>query len=47
MSEFTKAMTEYRLGYSKDEIQDLFDLFDVNKDGTLSYDEFLRAIQVN
>ena len=43
--EFTKAMTDYMLGFSQAEISALFSYFDVDNSGTLSYDEFLRSIR--
>lgn len=43
--EFTKAMTDYMLGFSQAEISALFSYFDVDSSGTISYDEFLRSIR--
>ena len=46
MSEFRKAMRDYQLGFSDAEIETLYKKFDINKDGTINYDEFLRSIRV-
>jgi Ca2+-binding EF-hand superfamily protein len=43
--EFTKAIKDYRVDVPESEIQILFNAFDVNRDGTLSYDEFLRSLR--
>lgn len=43
--EFTKAMTDYMLGFTEGEIQKLFSYFDFDKSGTIEFDEFVRAIR--
>lgn len=43
--EFSKAMSDYMLGFSEGEIQTLFSHFDVDRSGLIEYDEFLRAIR--
>jgi len=43
--EFTKALTDYGLGFSKAQQKSLFQYFDVDSSGTLSYDEFIRAVR--
>jgi len=43
--EFNKAMTDYMLGFSADENGRLFDYFDVDSSGSISYDEFIRAVR--
>ena len=43
--EFNKAMTDYMLGFTADENGRLFDYFDVDSSGTISYDEFIRAVR--
>jgi Ca2+-binding EF-hand superfamily protein len=43
--EFTKCMTDYMLGFSEGEIQILFREFDVNRNGLIEYDEYLRVIR--
>ena len=43
--EFTKAMNDFQLNFSQGEISMLFDYFDVDSNGQISYDEFLRAIR--
>jgi len=43
--EFTKAMTDYMLGFSEGEIQRLFAYFDFDRSGLIEFDEFIRAIR--
>lgn len=43
--EFTKAMTDYMLGFTEGEIQKLFGYFDVDRSGDIQFDEFIRAIR--
>lgn len=43
--EFTKAVKDYRIDVPENEIQTLFNAFDVDRNGTLSYDEFLRSVR--
>jgi len=43
--EFTKAMTDYMLGFNEKEISQLFIYFDVDKSGTIEFSEFVRAIR--
>jgi len=43
--EFTKACTDFMLGFNQNELGTLFTYFDVDGSGTISYDEFLRAIR--
>jgi len=43
--EFSKALTDYGLGFSKAEQQTLFEYFDVDSSGQVSYDEFIRAVR--
>lgn len=44
-SEFTKAMSDFALGFTTQQIGALFDYFDVDRSGSIDYDEFLRAIK--
>lgn len=44
-AEFTKAVTDYKLGFTKGECAALFAYFDVDSSGTISYDEFIRAVR--
>ncbi len=46
LSEFKKAMNDYRLGFNEDEIVEMFNVFDINKDKKIQYDEFLRTVRV-
>jgi len=43
--EFTKAMTDYMLGFTEGEIQKLFAYFDFDHSGLIEFDEFIRAIR--
>jgi Ca2+-binding EF-hand superfamily protein len=43
-SEFNKALKDYRVNVTPDEGRKLFRIFDVNGDGSISYDEFLRMV---
>jgi Ca2+-binding EF-hand superfamily protein len=43
--EFTKAMKDYMLGFSDSEIRSLFSYFDVDRGGSVDYDEFLRQLR--
>lgn len=43
--EFSKAIKDFRIGISEENIPTLFNAFDLNRDGTLNIDEFLLAIQ--
>lgn len=43
--EFEKACREYKLEITSDDIGTLFQAFDINRDGTIQYDEFLRMIR--
>ena len=42
LPEFSKACRDFRIGISDENVPILFSKFDVNNDGTISYDEFLR-----
>lgn len=44
ISEFWKALCDFRITLSPEECRHLFDLFDVNGDGTVSYDELMRSV---
>lgn len=44
-SEFNKAMQDFAVGFTPRQCGDLFDYFDVDNGGTISYDEFLRAVR--
>ena len=45
VAEFNKALTDYKLGFTKAECTALFDYFDVDSSGFITYDEFIRAIR--
>jgi len=42
--EFKKALKDYRVQVTPEEGERLFSLFDLNGDGTISYDELLRGV---
>ncbi len=44
-SEFEKACREFKLEITSDDIGTMFGGFDINRDGTIQYDEFLRVIR--
>ncbi len=44
-SEFEKACKDYKIAMNSDDIGTLFNAFDLNKDGSVQYDEFLRMIR--
>lgn len=44
-NEFVKAISDYRVGLSEPEIRRLYQAFDRDGSGELSYDEFLRAVR--
>jgi Ca2+-binding EF-hand superfamily protein len=43
--EFAKAADDFMLGLNKQELEQVFQSFDVNGDGLISYDEFLRQVR--
>ena len=43
--EFFKALSDYKLGFSKAECVAIFNYFDVDSSGQITYDEFIRAIR--
>lgn len=45
MYEFTKAMKDYQLGFTDNEIRSLFGYFDYDRSGSVDYDEFLRSLR--
>ena len=44
ISEFWKALCDFRIALSPEECRQLFDLFDINGDGVISYDELMRSV---
>lgn len=44
-NEFSKAIDDFQLGFTKQEVTALFSFFDTNKNGLIEYDEFLRAVR--
>jgi Ca2+-binding EF-hand superfamily protein len=47
MSEFKKAMIDYRVGLNDEELKIAFNTFDKRGDGQIDYEEFLREARVN
>jgi hypothetical protein len=45
--EFNKGLNDYRVKLNTAEVRRLFGVFDVNKDGKVNYDEFMRAVVVS
>lgn len=43
--EFSQAMSDYALGFSEKELDQLFNYFDYNRDNEVDYDEFIRTIR--
>jgi len=44
-AEFNKAVQDFGLGFTTAQCSTLFEYFDVDSSGSISYDEFLRAIR--
>jgi len=42
--EFNKALKDYRVTVTPEEGNRLYSIFDLNRDGNISYDEFLRGV---
>ena len=45
--EFKKGVTEYGLNYTKDEVRELFNMFDKDKSGQIDFEEFLEQLRVS
>lgn len=45
IAEFSKACRDFKIGISDEYLPTVFNAFDLNHDGTLSIDEFLRSIR--
>lgn len=43
--EFSKAMKDFAVGFTEQEVSTLFNYFDADRDNTLSFDEFLFTIR--
>jgi Ca2+-binding EF-hand superfamily protein len=43
--EFEKACRDFRMEMASEDIASLFQAFDINRDGTIQYDEFLRMVR--
>ena len=44
-NEFRKAVKDFKIEIPDDFIDTIFSAFDLNRDGTIDYDEFLRIIR--
>ena len=44
-SEFEKACRDFKIEMNNDDVGTMFQGFDLNRDGTIQYDEFLRVIR--
>jgi Ca2+-binding EF-hand superfamily protein len=44
MQEMYRAMKDYRVSNDEREVRAIFNFFDIDLNGQVSYDEFLRAI---
>ncbi len=44
-SEFEKAVRDFKMKIPAEDIGQVFQAFDINRDGTINYDEFLRIIR--
>jgi Ca2+-binding EF-hand superfamily protein len=44
LEEMNRAMHDYRISTNPKEIQAIFDIFDIDHSGHLTYNEFLRVI---
>lgn len=45
IGEFQKACRDFKMEIPQDDVGVIFNAFDINKDGTIQYDEFLRIIR--
>jgi Ca2+-binding EF-hand superfamily protein len=45
--EFKKGINEYGLGLGRDDVLTLFQAFDVDKSGSVDFDEFLLKLRVS
>jgi Ca2+-binding EF-hand superfamily protein len=45
LSEFTKAMRDYMLGFNDTELKTLYNYFDIDRSGSVDYDEFIRSLR--
>lgn len=43
-AEFEKACRDFKTDMSSEDVGALFAVFDVNRDGSINYDEFLRTV---
>jgi len=46
LDEFRKGVEEYGLNFSRSEIDELFRLIDIDRNGNIDYEEFLRKLRV-
>jgi Ca2+-binding EF-hand superfamily protein len=43
--EFNKACKDYMLGFNDSELKTLFQYFDIDRSGSVDYDEFIRTLR--
>ena len=43
-NEFRNVFNDYRLDVTNEDLEVLFSTFDINRDGTVNFDEFLRHV---
>jgi Ca2+-binding EF-hand superfamily protein len=43
--EFEKACRDFKMEFTSEDIGTVFNGFDINRDGTIQYDEFLRVVR--
>ena len=46
LEEFRKGINEYGLGFTRDEINSIFSIFDKDKSGQIDFEEFLINLRV-
>ena len=42
--EFKKALEDYKVGCNQEETEQIFGIFDTNKDDTINFEEFMDAL---
>ena len=47
LDEFRKGVEEYGLNFSKSDIEEMFRVMDIDRSGSIDYEEFLRRLRVS
>lgn len=47
MTEFKKAIRDYRIAVTEPDAERLFAIFDVDRSGAIDYSEFIRHVRVS